>query len=74
MDKYSIELKPSAEKELDALDHTLFRRIDAKILALAENPRPKGCQKLKGYKDHWRIRVGDTASFTRSTIRPGSLK
>ena len=20
---------------------------------------PAGCKKLKGYKDHWRIRVGD---------------
>jgi len=26
---------------------------------LAENPRPSGCKKLRGYKDQWRIRVGD---------------
>jgi len=26
---------------------------------LAENPRPPGCKKLRGYKDQWRIRVGD---------------
>jgi mRNA interferase RelE/StbE len=44
---------------LDALDETLFIRIDRKILALADNPRPAGCKKLKGYKDQWRIRVGD---------------
>ncbi len=37
----------------------LFTRIDRKILALADNPRPAGCKKLKGYKDHWRIRAGD---------------
>jgi mRNA interferase RelE/StbE len=30
-----------------------------KVLALAENPRPAGCKKLKGYKDQWRIRIGD---------------
>jgi mRNA interferase RelE/StbE len=30
-----------------------------KILALADNPRPAGCKKLKGYKDQWRMRVGD---------------
>jgi len=35
-------------KELDALDETLFSRIDRKILALADNPRPAGCKKLKG--------------------------
>jgi mRNA-degrading endonuclease RelE of RelBE toxin-antitoxin system len=43
--EYSIEIKPSAGKELDAIDHALFARIDRKILALAENPRPPGCKK-----------------------------
>jgi len=57
--KYSLEVKQSAQKELDALDDALFTRIDRKILALADNPRPAGCKKLKGYKDQWRVRVGD---------------
>jgi len=57
--KYSLEIKPSAQKELDALADHLFTRIDRRILALADNPRPAGCKKLKGYKDQWRIRVGD---------------
>jgi len=57
--RYSLEIKPSAGKELDALDDALFARIDRKIMALAENPRPPGCKKLKGYKDQWRVRVGD---------------
>jgi mRNA interferase RelE/StbE len=26
---------------------------------LKENPRPRGCIKLKGYKNEYRIRVGD---------------
>jgi mRNA interferase RelE/StbE len=56
---YSVAIKSSAQKELDALDDAVFRRIDRKILALAENPRPAGCKKLKGYKDQWRIRIGD---------------
>lgn len=59
MVKYSLEIKQSAQKELDALDDALFSRIDRRILALAGNPRPAGCKKLKGYKDQWRIRVGD---------------
>ena len=57
--KYSLDIKQSAQKELDALDDTLFTRIDRKILALADNPRAAGCKKLKGYKDQWRIRIGD---------------
>jgi mRNA interferase RelE/StbE len=57
--KYALEIKHSAQKELDALDDALFSRIDRKILALADNPRPAGCKKLKGYKDQWRVRVGD---------------
>ncbi len=59
MAKYTLEIKPSAGKELDALSDALFARIDRKIMGLAENPRPPGCKKLKGYREQWRIRVGD---------------
>ena len=59
MAKYSLEIKHSAQKELDALDDAVFARIDRKILTLADNPRPPGCKKLRGYKDQWRVRVGD---------------
>ena len=59
MVKYTLEIKQSAQKELDALDDVLFGRIDRKIVVLANNPRPAGCKKLKGYKDQWRVRVGD---------------
>jgi mRNA interferase RelE/StbE len=57
--KYSLDIKRSAQEELDSLADTLFTRIDRKILPLADNPRPAGCKKLKGYKDLWRIRIGD---------------
>jgi mRNA interferase RelE/StbE len=57
--RYFLEIKQSAQKELDALDDSIFTRIDQRILALAVNPRPAGCKKLKGYKDLWRLRVGD---------------
>jgi mRNA interferase RelE/StbE len=30
-----------------------------KIEGLAADPRPSGCRKLRGYKDLWRIRVGN---------------
>lgn len=38
--KYGLEIKPSAQRELDMLDDAMFDRIDRKILALAGNPRP----------------------------------
>jgi mRNA interferase RelE/StbE len=56
---FSLAVTHSAQKELDALDERLFARIDRKILALADDPRPAGSKKLKGYKDSWRIRIGD---------------
>jgi mRNA interferase RelE/StbE len=57
--RYSLEIKQSAQKELNALDDALFTRIDRKILVLADDPRPAGCKKLRGYKDQWRLRAGD---------------
>ena len=33
--------------------------IDRQISALAGDPRPAGCKKLRGHKDLWRIRAGD---------------
>ena len=59
MARYAIEIKPSAQRELDDLEDALFARVDRKILTLADNPRPPGCKKLKGYRNHWRIRIGD---------------
>ena len=57
--KYSLEITTTAQKELDSIDDPLFDRIDRKILALADDPRPVGSKKLKGFRDSWRIRVGD---------------
>lgn len=34
-------------------------RVLPGIRELAGNPRPVGCKKLNGYKDRWRIRVGN---------------
>jgi mRNA interferase RelE/StbE len=37
----------------------VLARVVQKIGSLADVPRPAGCKKLKGYKDHWRVRAGD---------------
>jgi mRNA interferase RelE/StbE len=56
---YTVEVKPAAAKELEALPDKLLGRIVRKLETLANNPRPTGCKKLSGYKDQWRVRVGD---------------
>jgi mRNA interferase RelE/StbE len=58
VDRYAIEIKPTARKELDWLSNDLIARLLPKIEALSTNPRPPGCRKLRGYKDLWRIRAG----------------
>lgn len=59
MDDYVVEIKPSARKELDALPDSVLSRVIRKMDSLGQQPRPSGCKKLKGYKDQWRLRVGD---------------
>jgi mRNA interferase RelE/StbE len=56
---YSVEVKPAARKELEALPDSALARVLRKMEALRHAPRPAGCKKLKGHKDQWRIRVGD---------------
>lgn len=59
MDSYVVEVKSSARKELEALPDNVLSRVITKIELLGQHPRPTGCKKLKGYKDQWRIRIGD---------------
>ena len=59
MANYAIDIKPSARRELEKLSDTLIARLLRKIEGLAINPRPPGCRKLRGYKDLWRVRVGE---------------
>jgi mRNA interferase RelE/StbE len=56
---YRVLIKPSAARELEAVDKKKDRqRIVAGIRSLAEDPRPPGCEKLAGEDDRYRIRVG----------------
>jgi mRNA interferase RelE/StbE len=57
--EYRVALKSSAEKELLGLSDQMIARIFPRIEALAAEPRPPGCKKLRGGKDEWRVRVGD---------------
>lgn len=57
--RWTIQISRDAEKVMRRLPDNIARRIDRKILALASNPRPKGCKKLEGYESMYRIRMGD---------------
>ena len=46
-------------RKLEKLGDRLIARVIARVEALAVDPRPPGCKKLRGYKDCWRIRIGD---------------
>jgi mRNA interferase RelE/StbE len=59
VNSYAVEVKSPARKELEALPDNVLVGVIRKPEALGRTPRPAGCKKLKGYKDHWRIRVGD---------------
>ena len=56
---YRIEILPSALKALQGIPIRDRRRIDARIVALSENPRPRGCKRLQATGEPlWRLRVG----------------
>ena len=58
MANYDLRIKPSAAKELEALQTKDRRRIVSKIQNLAAEPRPQGCEKLTG-QDRFRLRQGN---------------
>jgi mRNA interferase RelE/StbE len=56
---YEVKITSAAQRQLAALPEDVLRRIDSKILSLADNPRPPGVKKLKAEVGLYRIRVGD---------------
>jgi mRNA interferase RelE/StbE len=60
VERYSLLIKPSAGKELEAVGSKADRvRIVGRIRGLAEEPRPHGAEKLAGYDDRYRLRQGN---------------
>jgi mRNA-degrading endonuclease RelE of RelBE toxin-antitoxin system len=58
---YRLALTRAARKDLDRLPRAILERADPLILALAENPRPFGSEKLQGFENLYRLRVGKHA-------------
>jgi mRNA interferase RelE/StbE len=55
---YSLRIKRSAAKELEAIPLQDRKRIFKRIEGLAAEPRPWGCEKLSG-EEKYRLRQGD---------------
>lgn len=55
---YSIFFRQSVEKDLSAFPKNDVKKILQRIKALAEDPRPTGCEKLTG-QDRYRVRQGN---------------
>ncbi len=59
MDEYRIVFARSARKELLSLRAPVGERVLRRIERLSAAPRPRGCRKLVGAVNLWRLRVGD---------------
>ena len=57
MARYSVGIKRPAAKELEELPVKERSRVIARIRALADDPRPRGCEKLSG-EEKYRVRQG----------------
>ena len=57
MAEYEVLLRRRAEKQLDRVPYADHPRIVKAMLALGDDPRPRGCRKL--FDDIYLILVGD---------------
>ena len=59
MEAYRILVPRPVQKQLDRLPRSARKRVLAKIVQLKQDPRPRGCVKLRGYEAEYRIRIGE---------------
>jgi mRNA interferase RelE/StbE len=57
MAAYKLFFKKSVQKDFDAIPKRDLKRILNRISALAEDPRPSGCEKLTG-QERYRLHQG----------------
>ena len=57
MAAYKLFFKKSVQKDLSSVPKKDVKRILRRIKALAEDPRPAGCEKLTG-RERYRLRQG----------------
>ena len=58
MTAFRLQISRTAERQLKKLSADAQNRVVRAVQALANEPFPRGCRKLSGYDDVFRIRVG----------------
>ena len=58
MTSYRVEVSATAERQIRRLSREDQLRVLRAVRDLANEPHPRGCRKLRGYEDVFRIRVG----------------
>ncbi|OKH13436.1 type II toxin-antitoxin system RelE family toxin [[Limnothrix rosea] IAM M-220] len=56
---YQIIIPKPVQKQLNKLPAQQRKQAITKIRSLADEPRPNGVKKLKGYDDSYRVRFGN---------------
>jgi mRNA interferase RelE/StbE len=56
---YRVVISRTARKHMDSLPEHVRARVMREVAGLRDDPRPPACQKLKGFADEYRIRIGD---------------
>ncbi len=56
---YKVKIRKVAIKQLSKLPIKEALWLSKELRKLAVNPRPEACKKLKGFKNKYRIRVGN---------------
>jgi mRNA interferase RelE/StbE len=56
---YSVLVAPAFKRELRKLDRQVQKRVFGALTNLADEPRPRGVEKLKENPKFYRIHVGD---------------
>jgi mRNA interferase RelE/StbE len=56
---YRIVIPKPAQKQLDNISKIERDRLILTLRSLANDPRPNGVKKIKGYDNTYRVRVGD---------------
>lgn len=57
--RHTVILERQVEKVLRRFPREVLVRVDRLLLGLADDMRPAGCKKLKGYENLYRIHTGD---------------
>ena len=59
MPAYAVSFSPKVDRQFDKLPLDAQKRIYARAMRLAADPRPSGCAKMEGEQNVYRVRVGD---------------